>query len=33
LWLIGKIEHVLASTGPEVNDSLLATEKPGVNLH
>jgi hypothetical protein len=32
LWLIGKIEHVLASTGPEVNDSLLATEKPGVNL-
>jgi hypothetical protein len=31
LWLIGKIEHVLASAGPEVNDSLLATETPRVN--
>jgi DNA-binding transcriptional LysR family regulator len=32
LWLIGKIEHVLASTGHEVNASVLATERPGLDL-
>jgi len=28
LWLIGKIEQVLASTGSEVNDSVLVAEPP-----
>lgn len=32
LWLIGKIEQVLASTGPDVNASVLAAEPPGLNL-
>jgi hypothetical protein len=32
LWLIGKIEQVLASAGPEMNASVLAAEPPGLNL-